>query len=67
MIKSYKVRIFPTKDQEQLIYKHITCACCGTVKHNLKLKDRIFTCESCGLTIDRDYNAALNLQRYKIQ
>lgn len=44
-----------------------TCSCCGTVKHNLKLKDRIFTCESCGLTIDRDYNAALNLQRYKIQ
>ena len=25
MIKSYKVRIFPTKDQEQLIYKHIGC------------------------------------------
>jgi putative transposase len=44
-----------------------TCSYCGTVKHNLKLKDRIFTCESCGLTIDRDYNAALNLQRYKIQ
>lgn len=44
-----------------------TCSRCGTVKHNLKLKDRIFTCESCGLTIDRDYNASLNLQRYKIQ
>ena len=25
MIKSYKIRIFPTKDQEQLIYKHIGC------------------------------------------
>lgn len=44
-----------------------TCSRCETVKHNLKLKDRIFTCESCGLTIDRDYNASLNLQRYKIQ
>lgn len=44
-----------------------TCSRCGTVKHNLKLKDRIFTCESCGLTIDRDYNASLNLQRYTIQ
>ena len=40
-----------------------TCSCCGVVKHDLKLKDRIFKCNNCGLVIDRDYNASLNLYR----
>ncbi|MDD3225597.1 MAG: transposase [Clostridium sp.] len=45
-----------------------TCSCCGTVKKNLKLSDRIYKC-SCGLNIDRDLNAAINLanaKEYKI-
>lgn len=41
-----------------------TCSCCGEVKRDLKLKDRTYTCSSCGLVIDRDYNAAINLSRY---
>lgn len=41
-----------------------TCSCCGLVKSNLKLSDRTYVCESCGLVIDRDYNAAINLSRY---
>ena len=40
-----------------------TCSNCGAVKHNLKLGDRVFKCSSCGLEIDRDYNASLNLCR----
>ena len=40
------------------------CSCCGEVKTNLKLSDRIYKCESCGTVIDRDYNAAINLSRY---
>jgi len=40
-----------------------TCSCCGVVKRDLKLKDRIFKCNNCGLVIDRDYNASLNLYR----
>ena len=43
-----------------------TCSCCGAIKHDLKLKDRIFKCDSCGLVIDRDYNASLNLYLYGI-
>lgn len=43
-----------------------TCSCCGEVKKNLKLKDRTYICEKCGLIIDRDYNAALNLSKYMI-
>ena len=39
------------------------CSCCGTIKKDLKLSDRIYKCE-CGNVIDRDYQAALNLERY---
>ena len=38
-----------------------TCHCCGTIKKNLKLSDRIFQCD-CGYIEDRDFNAALNLR-----
>jgi putative transposase len=38
-----------------------TCSGCGAVKAKLSLSERIFTCERCGLVIDRDLNAALNL------
>ena len=41
-----------------------TCSNCGTIKKDLKLSDRTFVCSDCGFTIDRDYNAALNLMRY---
>ena len=41
-----------------------TCYCCGNVKKDLKLSDRIYKCECCGNIIDRDYQAALNLKRY---
>ena len=39
------------------------CSCCGTIKKDLKLSDRIYKCE-CGNMIDRDYQAALNLKIY---
>ena len=45
------------------------CSCCGNIKHDLKLKDRIYKCNYCNLKIDRDYNASLNLmkcQNYKL-
>ena len=41
-----------------------TCSCCGTIKRDLRLKDRTFICPECGLEIDRDYNAAINLMNY---
>jgi putative transposase len=40
------------------------CSCCGKIKENLKLSDRIFVCDGCGLTLDRDLNAAINIQNY---
>jgi putative transposase len=38
-----------------------TCSCCGHVKSDLALSDRIYVCEACGMEIDRDYNASLNI------
>ena len=38
-----------------------TCHCCGSIKKDLKLSDRIFKC-GCGYVEDRDFNAALNLR-----
>ena len=40
-----------------------TCSGCGTVKAKLSLSERVFTCEACGLSLDRDENAARNLAR----
>ena len=39
------------------------CSCCGNIKKDLKLKDRIYKCE-CGNIIDRDFQASLNLKSY---
>ena len=38
-----------------------TCHCCGAIRKDLKLSDRIFQC-NCGYIEDRDFNAALNLR-----
>jgi putative transposase len=38
-----------------------TCSGCGTVKAKLSLSERVFTCQACGLSLDRDENAARNL------
>ena len=37
------------------------CHCCGSIKKDLKLSDRIYKC-SCGYVEDRDLNASLNLK-----
>lgn len=44
------------------------CSCCGQIKTDLKLSDRVYKCD-CGNIIDRDYQASLNIrdcQIYKV-
>ena len=41
------------------------CSNCKNIKHDLKLKDRVYRCDSCNLALDRDLNAALNLKDYE--
>jgi putative transposase len=40
-----------------------TCSGCRTVRAKLVLSERVFACHACGLVLDRDLNAALNLAR----
>lgn len=42
-----------------------TCHCCGAINKELQLRDRIWTCV-CGVTHDRDLNAAINIERVGI-
>lgn len=39
------------------------CSSCGAIKTDLKLSDRVYHCEHCGLILDRDLNAAKNLKQ----
>ena len=43
-----------------------TCSCCGNIKKDLKLNDRNYKCYNCGIEIDRDYNASMNLEKANI-
>ena len=40
-----------------------TCSQCGHVKARLLLSERVYECHECGLVIDRDFNAARNLEK----
>ena len=42
------------------------CSDCGFKKKDLKLSDRIYICDNCGLVIDKDKNASINLSNYKL-
>ena len=42
------------------------CSCCGKVKEDLQLSDRIYEC-ACGNRMDRDQNAAINIYREGIR
>ncbi len=41
-----------------------TCSGCGAIHADLALSDRVYSCSACGLVLDRDVNAAVNLARY---
>ena len=44
-----------------------TCSRCGWKSMDLKLSDRTFVCKDCGLEIDRDLNAAINIQSVGVE
>ena len=43
-----------------------TCSYCGQIK-DMPLSVRVYECNSCGLVLDRDCNAAINIRRYAIE
>jgi putative transposase len=40
------------------------CSRCGHLHGEIPLSQRVFHCEACGLEMDRDLNAAINLRKY---
>jgi len=44
-----------------------TCSECGNVKPLLRLSERTFVCEKCGVVIDRDFNASVNLANLAVK
>jgi len=43
------------------------CNVCGAINHDLKLSDRIWICENCGTTHDRDENASINIRDSEVR
>ena len=43
-------------------YTSRECSRCGNIKHDLELSDRVYHCDVCGLVMDRDLNAAINIR-----
>lgn len=43
------------------------CSGCGVIKDALSLSERVFECDTCGLSLDRDENAAINLRAYGLK
>ena len=43
------------------------CSNCNNIKENLRLSDRTYKCSKCGLEINRDYNASINLKKYALK
>ena len=61
----YKTRWYGSKlvKADRFFPSTKTCSKCGTVKLEMSLAQRTFHCE-CGLVMDRDLNAAINLSRW---
>lgn len=61
---AYKAELFGTRliVADRWYPSSKTCSCCGNVKRELALSERTYHCGVCGLEIDRDLNAALNLR-----
>ena len=47
-------------------YTSQLCSRCGSIR-KLSLSERVYNCESCGLTIDRDYNSSINIKKRGIE
>jgi putative transposase len=62
---TYKAKLYGTRIvvADRFYPSSKTCSACGLVKAELALDERIFHCEACGLRLDRDVNAARNLER----
>jgi putative transposase len=66
-ILTYKCKLYGVKLVlvDRFFPSSKTCSKCGMKRDNLKLSDRVYTCNSCNLVIDRDLNASLNINGWR--
>ena len=57
-----EARAIPVTEASQFFASSKTCSHCGHKKEDLTLKERTYHCSECGISIDRDINAAINLR-----
>ena len=57
-----EARSIPVTEADPFYASSKTCSSCGYKKKELKLSERTYHCSECGLQIDRDVNAAINLR-----
>ncbi len=56
----------PVTEASQRYASSKTCSSCGHKKDDLTLKERTYHCSQCGISIDRDINAAINLRNVAV-
>jgi hypothetical protein len=61
MNRSHVIRLNATPEQD--IYFRKACSRCGWIHDELTLAERVYFCQDCGLVIDRDHNAAINIRK----
>ena len=59
-------RDIPVEEADPFYASSKTCSSCGYKKEDLTLKERTYQCSKCGISIDRDVNAALNLRNVAV-
>ena len=61
---SYKAKLYsiPIIIADRMYPSSKKCSCCGYIKKDLKLRERVYKCTICGFSEDRDFNASLNLE-----
>lgn len=60
-----RLRVNDVRVAERFFASSQLCSQCGVQHHGLTLNDRVFVCPSCGHVLDRDWNAAINLDNYR--
>lgn len=61
-----RIKVLSTESELILVNPKNTsrkCSNCGHIKKSLQLWERTYNCEKCNLSIDRDYNASVNIYR----
>ena len=61
LIRKATERQIPVRLVDRFYPSSRLCSTCGSYKHDLKLSQRVYHCCDCGIRIDRDFNASINI------